>query len=113
MYLSKEIFRRLPQTKRNSILQGSLTSGIVYVYILFTTKSIDTIEEIRLFNLIPTRPSLPDFCNGFSKWKIQLNSVNTSFRTKKKNCFSNVCKLRKTLFYGKLIRGTFLKLAKF
>ena len=97
MYLSKEIFRRLPQTKRNSILQGSLTSGIVYVYIL-TTKSIDTIEEIRLLNLIPTRPSLPDFCNGFSKWKIQLNSVNTSFRTKKKIVFQTFANYVKLFF---------------
>ena len=53
MHLSKEIFRSIPQTKWNSILDGNLISGLVYLYILFPTKSIDKIEEIRLFNLIP------------------------------------------------------------
>ena len=40
-----------------------------------------TTNKRGLFYSKPTLPSLPNFCNNFSEWKNQLNSVNTSFRT--------------------------------
>ena len=67
-------------------------------------KSDSTTNKRGLFYSKRTLPSLPDFCNSFSKWKNQLNFVDTSFR--------NVCKLRKTLFYGKIISRQILETRK-
>ena len=42
-----------------------------------------TANKRGLFYSKPTLPSLPDFCNSFSKGKNQLNYVTARFRTKK------------------------------
>ena len=70
-----------------------------------------TANKMGLFYSKPTLPSLPGFCSSFSKGKNQLNYVNAPFRTKN-NVFQTFANYLKLFFYGKLIRGKFLKLAK-